>query len=67
MKSILFFAALALALFQQTELVNDYAKTTLVKAGENAPGFVCQTLTGKIFSLVEQKGKVVLINFFATW
>jgi peroxiredoxin len=59
--------ALTVALFQQTSAADDTAKTTLVKAGEQAPDFTCQTITGEEFSLGKEKGKVVLINFFATW
>ncbi len=46
---------------------DEEARTTRVKAGEKAPDFTCQTLAGKEFTLSQQKGKVVLINFFATW
>ena len=38
---------------------------TLVKKGEAAPDFTCTTLDGRSFSLSEQKGKVVLLYFFA--
>ena len=46
---------------------DDKAQTTKVKAGEEAPDFTCQTLNGKEFTLNKQKGKVVVVNFFATW
>jgi len=46
---------------------DDVAKSTRMTAGEKAPDFTCKTVTGETFSLGEQKGKVVLINFFATW
>jgi len=42
-------------------------KTTLVKAGEKAPDFTCKTIAGEEFALSQQQGKVVLVNFFATW
>ncbi len=58
---------LAFAHFQQTSAADDTAKTTLVKVGEQAPDFTCKTLAGEEFSLSRQKGKVVLVNFFATW
>jgi peroxiredoxin len=57
----------AFALFQQKSAADDTAKTTLVKAGEQPPDFTCKTLTGEEFSLSHEKGKVVLVNFFATW
>jgi peroxiredoxin len=45
----------------------DEAQTTKVKAGDKAPDFTCLTLDGKEFTLNKQKGKVVVVNFFATW
>jgi peroxiredoxin len=67
MKIIFFIVSFSLALFAQSETVDDYAKKTLVKVGEEAPEFVCKTISGENFSLKEQKGKVVLVTFFATW
>ncbi|MBD5088221.1 MAG: TlpA family protein disulfide reductase [Clostridiales bacterium] len=32
-----------------------------------APDFTAETVDGKTFALAEQKGKVVLLNFWATW
>lgn len=64
---ILFVVSIALTFFAQTNSGDDYVKTTLVKVGEKAPDFVCRTLSGENFSLSEQKGKVVLVTFFATW
>ena len=42
-------------------------ETTLVKAGEKAPLFTCKTIDGKTIDLAKLKGKVIMINFFATW
>lgn len=42
-------------------------KSHRVKAGDVAPSFEVTTLDGKKFSLKEQRGKVVVVNFFATW
>ncbi len=36
-------------------------------AGEMAPNFTWQGADGKTHSLAEMKGKVVLLNFWATW
>jgi peroxiredoxin len=41
--------------------------TVLVSVGDTAPGFALTTLDGSTFTLAEQQGKVVLVNFFATW
>jgi peroxiredoxin len=40
---------------------------SLVKTGEQSPNFSITSLDGKEISLSDLKGKVVLINFFATW
>src|SRR5262245_39514144 len=42
-------------------------KETLVKVGGRAPAFSIQTLDGETLAPDALKGKVVLINFFATW
>lgn len=41
--------------------------TTLTKVGDKAPSFSCKTTDGQAFDLAKQKGKIVMINFFATW
>jgi cytochrome c biogenesis protein CcmG, thiol:disulfide interchange protein DsbE len=38
-----------------------------IKEGEPAPGFDAKLLDGKPFSLAAQTGKVVVVNFWATW
>jgi peroxiredoxin len=38
-----------------------------VAIGDLAPPFEVTTLDGAAFSLGEQRGRVVLVNFFATW
>src|SRR5436190_10054069 len=45
----------------------ELAPTTRAKVGENAPDFAGETLSGEKVSLSGEKGKVVLVNFFATW
>jgi len=67
MKSMRWITVFAVALLQQATFAGDEAQTTLVKVGDAAPDFACQTLSGDEFSLGKQKGKVVLVNFFATW
>ena len=42
-------------------------ETVLVGVGDAAPDFELVTLEGESFSLQEHRGKVVLVNFFATW
>ena len=38
-----------------------------VSAGETAPDFSLRDINGKEVSLASHKGKVVLVNFWATW
>jgi len=40
---------------------------TINKIGDKAPDFSCTTISGKSFDLSKTKGKIVMINFFATW
>jgi peroxiredoxin len=45
----------------------EFAASTLISVGAKAPDFTCTTLNGETISLRGLEGKVVLINFFATW
>ena len=55
-----FFTLFVSILFAQDEF-------TLIKQGEKAPDFTFETAPGKTQKLSDLKGKVVWINFFATW
>ena len=59
---VLFFClcTFSLSLLSQDEF-------TLVKEGQKAPDFTFETAPGKTVKLSDFKGKVVWINFFATW
>ncbi len=52
---------------QEVEIGPTPEETVLVAVGDIAPGFELTTLAGETFNLEVQRGKVVLINFFATW
>jgi len=41
--------------------------TTLTKVGDMAPVFKCRTIDGKSMDINKLKGKVIMLNFFATW
>ena len=41
--------------------------TTLVKSGDTAPDFTVEMVDGSSVTLGDLKGKVVLLNFWATW
>jgi len=68
-RAALAFALLTILLLagcgREAELTPD--ETTLTVLGQTAPGFEVVTLGGEAFDLESQRGKVVLINFFATW
>ncbi len=55
-----FLFLLSINLFAQDE-------ATLVKVGNKAPNFTIELENGKTKQLSDLKGKVVWINFFATW
>ena len=42
-------------------------ETTLTRIGQKAPDFTVATLDGGAFSLSDHGGRVVLVNWFATW
>ncbi|MFV8346561.1 TlpA family protein disulfide reductase [Flavobacterium sp. ZB4P13] len=45
----------------------DYQKSNVVSEGQQAPNFTIKLEKGKTINLSSLKGKVVLLNFFATW
>jgi peroxiredoxin len=45
----------------------DNSRGYIVKVGDKAPDFSLETLDGKEFSLSEHKGKVVMLQFTASW
>jgi len=54
--------ALNLSAAEQTEF-----ESTLTKVGQQVPEFGWTTLDGQKFDIKDLRGKVVLVNFFATW
>ena len=42
-------------------------ESTLTKVGQPAPDFTVATLAGGPFTLSDNRGKIVLVNWFATW
>jgi peroxiredoxin len=42
-------------------------QATLIHEGDEAPGFTVEMVGGEVFDLEKQRGKVVLVNFWATW
>jgi peroxiredoxin len=41
--------------------------TTYTRIGDTAPAFSCNTIDGKVIDISKLHGKIVMINFFATW
>jgi len=46
---------------------NDIAKSTLTQPGQKVPYFRIKTIQDEIIDINQQQGKVILLNFFATW
>lgn len=69
-KSILAVALFALTLglsAQNAPAVQASANTDIIKQGQKAPDFSFVDENGKTVNLSDLKGRVVMINFFATW
>ena len=49
------------------QVIEDYMESSLVKLNQKTPEFSFKTKENKTISLSDYKGKVILINFFATW
>jgi peroxiredoxin len=66
-KWILFltFILISLSTFGQDKKV--YAEGYLVKVGDNAPDFTIKEADGKSYKLSDLKGKVVMLQFTASW
>jgi peroxiredoxin len=64
MKTLCLFCCLFIA---SVFAASEQDETTLIKAGDAAPEFRVTTVDGKTIDLKDAKGKVVLVNFFATW
>jgi thiol-disulfide isomerase/thioredoxin len=47
--------------------VAQVAERGVVKVGDEAPNFQLRDLAGNVVSLSQLRGKVVLLNFWATW
>ena len=64
MKFILYSPLFCLSL---TLMAEDRDETTLTHVGQKSPQFSVKTIEGGEFQLSDLRGRVVLINFFATW
>jgi peroxiredoxin len=65
MKRIVFTLLISFLMIMESEAQRDTTANT--KLGNIAPVFTCKTIEGTSFDLSKLSGKVVMINFFATW
>lgn len=65
MKNITLTLSLLLITISVTVAQTD--ETTLIKVGSKAPSFTCKTIDGKTVDISKSQGKIIMINFFATW
>jgi peroxiredoxin len=65
MKRIIILTVILFSMIMESEAQKD--TTAITKLGDIAPVFTCTTITGKTIDLSRMSGKVVMINFFATW
>ncbi len=56
-----------LTIFSNGFCQEDYMESSLVKLNQTVPEFSFTTADGKAIQFSDYKGKVILINFFATW
>ncbi|MEJ5296541.1 MAG: TlpA disulfide reductase family protein [Armatimonadota bacterium] len=57
----------AVAVFVVALLVAGAVLAQKIRVGSFAPDFTAKDVNGKMFKLSSYKGKVVFLNFFATW
>lgn len=67
MKSLKLFFIISIIATSIIYSQEDAASTTLINKGDKAPHFKVQSLSGEWLSSDQLKGKVTLINFWATW
>ena len=64
-KILIFTTVLAMSVLLSS--CGKWEERIVLKEGEPAPLFSLNDISGKVWSLEELKGKVVLVNFWATW
>ncbi|MFA8433835.1 MAG: TlpA family protein disulfide reductase [Marinifilaceae bacterium] len=61
------FFVILMALCLSTGAFAEEKEGTLTKMGQQVPAFSVKSLSGDVIDISKLRGKVVLINFFATW
>ncbi|MCU0379311.1 MAG: TlpA family protein disulfide reductase [Bacteroidales bacterium] len=64
---VIVFAALAIAFSVSAQERKVYEHDYLVKIGDTAPEFVIKEAGGKTYNLSDLRGKVVMLQFTASW
>jgi len=59
--------SLSLLMIIMTAINAQKDESTLTEVGQVAPAFECETVDGHIINTTKMKGKVIWVNFFATW
>jgi peroxiredoxin len=67
MKTKLFIILILFLISSALIAQDDVASSTLLNLGDRLPSFNVPSLSGGTYSSNELKGKVILINFWATW
>jgi peroxiredoxin len=52
---------------KQKENKSDIQASTLIEKGQEVPDFSFNTIDGESYTISDLEGKIVLLNFFATW
>ena len=63
-RSVIIFFIVSFPLFACSQNEDIYS---FVNIGKPAPPFTVRTIDGKVIDIDKLKGKVILVNFFATW
>jgi len=67
MKTISTVIRVLFVLFINTNCTDDIARSTLTQQGDQIPNFQIDSIKGGKFDTDLLQGKVILLNFFATW
>jgi peroxiredoxin len=65
MRRLFFSILISIVFVMITDAQTD--STTLLNNGDLVPSFKCKTIDGKTIDISKLRGKVIMINFFATW
>lgn len=67
MKRLFIFLFSLFAIFTASAQEEEFARGFIVKVGEQAPDFTLSADDGNVYTLSDLKGKVVMLQFTASW